>query len=220
MSTVPLLPVMADGTLPPLPFLLQWLAQVASRSPVRVRIERLPPGNGSLPDLLAGAGITAVEFGRNPIGRSFRWEGWSGARVLADTAEPDDALPLHHGELPWQTGEGTIDPMVSGLIDLARLEDANAASAGDGGGHGAAWEHLLNAFHPDSQAQPPRAPPLAGHGAALSDGRLGAWNPLPIARRALVALPAPRGPAPWGLVDQRGVRHPVQVSRDRSAVNC
>ena len=211
MSTTPVLPVMADGTLPPLPFLVHWLALVANRPASGVRIERLPPGNGSLPDLLASAGVQVVHLGRNPIGRPFRWEGWSGARVLVDATQADDALALHHGELPWSACEGPIDPAVTGLIDLARLEDANAASRGAAAGHGAAWDHLLNAFHPDANVQPPRAPPLAGHGAALADGRLGAWNPLPIARRALVALPAQRGTAPWGLVDQRGGRHPVQV---------
>ncbi len=211
MSSAPVLPVMSDGTLPPLPFLMHWLAQVASRQVGSVQLERLPPGNGSLPDLLASAGILTLSLGHNPVGKAFRWEGWSGARVLVNTSQADDGLALHHGELPWSADDGAIDAAVTGLIDLARLEDANAASNGAAAGHGAAWDHLLNAFHPDSNAQPPRAPPLAGHGAALADGRLGAWNPLPIARRALVALPAPRGTAPWGLIDQRGVRHPVQV---------
>jgi hypothetical protein len=176
-----------------------------------VRLERLPPGNGSLPDLLAGAGILTLRLGRNPVGSPFRWEGWSGARVLVDATTAEETTLLHHGELPWSALDGAIDPAVTGLIDLARLEDANAASSGVSSGHGAAWEHLLAVFDPAGNAQPPRVPPLAGHGGAIGDGRLGAWNPLAFARRAVVALPAPRGTAPWGLVDQRGVRHPVQV---------
>jgi len=216
MSTSPVLPLMADGTLPPLPFLLRWLAHAAERDVRRVRMDRLPPGNGSLPDLLAGAGIQVLVLGHNPIARTFRWEGWSGGRVLVGEADPDAAQPLHHGELPWSALDGGVDQALAGLIDLARLEDANAASIGVDAGHGAAWDHLLSAFSPttsrfEKHARTPRVPPIAGHGAAVADGRLGAWNPLAVARRALVALPAPRGTAPWGLRDQRGARLPVQV---------
>jgi len=211
MSALPILPLMADGTLPPLPFLVRWLESLAGRGLNEVRLECLPPGNGSLPDLLAGAGIVTLRLGRNPIAAPFRWEGWSGARVLVDATTAEETNLLHHGELPWSAMDGTIDPAITGLIDLARLEDANAASNGVTAGHGAAWDHLLAVLDPAGNAQPPRVPPLAGHGGVVSDGRLGAWNPLALARRAVVALPAPRGTAPWGLVDQRGVRHPVQV---------
>lgn len=211
MSASPILPLMADGTLPPLPFLVRWLENAAARKLTEVRLERLPPGNGSLPDLLAGAGIVTLRLSRNPVGAAFRWEGWSGARVLVDATSAEETTLVHHGELPWSALDGAIDPAVTGLIDLARLEDANAASTGVTSGHGAAWDHLLAVFDPAGDVQPPRVPPLAGHGGAIGDGRLGAWNPLAFARRAVVALPVPRGTPPWGLVDQRGVRHPVQV---------
>ncbi len=44
-------------------------------------------------------------------------------------------------------------------------------------------------------------------------GELVAWNPSPLARRAIVAFPAAaEGRAPWGLRDPRtGARHPLQV---------
>jgi hypothetical protein len=208
MSASPMLPLMSDGTLPPVAFLLHWLA---SRRAAVIQLDRLPAGNGALPDLLSQAGVTTLLLTRNPVGRPFRWEGWNGGRVLVDATTPVDDLPLHHGELPWSATDGGIDPAVAGLIDLARLEDANAASSGVAAGHGAAWEHLLAICEPRDNGQAPRVPPIASHGAALGDGRLGAWNPLPFARRAVVALPVPRGTPPWGLVDQRGVRHPVQV---------
>jgi hypothetical protein len=211
MSTSPGLPLMTDGTLPPIAFFVRWLSRMAGRGVRTVHLDRLPPGNGSLPDLLAGAGIQTIRLGRNPASRPFRWEGWSGGRVLIDSDGGDAALPLHHGELPWSATEGDIDQALTGLIDLARLEDANAATRGAIAGHGAAWDHLLDSFSHDADFQAPRVPPLAGHGAAVADGRLGAWNPIALARRAVVALPAPRGTPPWGLLDQRGVRSPVQV---------
>jgi hypothetical protein len=217
MSTSPVLPLMADGTLPPVPFLLRWLMRAAERGVLQVRMDRLPPGNGALPDLLASAGIQSLVLSHHPLATPLRWEGWSGGRVVVLSDENDNAVNpvIHHGELPWSAQDGVIDHALSGLIDLARLEDANAASSGVAAGHGAAWEHLLNAFCPDiasdKNSAPPRVPPLAGHGGAIADGRLGAWNPLALARRAVVSLPAPRGTAPWGLRDHRGARHPVQV---------
>ena len=234
MLTVPAFPLMADGTLPPLPFLLRWLSNKARQGVISVRLDRLPSGNGSLPDLLTDAGMVAIQLDRNPVGKPFRWEGWSGGRItvnasaissqaisthaasapavsVLDQAPPEVALPLHHGELPWSARDGAVDPVLTGLIDLARLEDASAATNAGEPGQGAAWDHLLTIFSPDSTLQPPRIPPLAGHAAALSEGRMGAWNPLALARRCVVALPAPSGTPPWGLVDQRGARYPVQV---------
>lgn len=211
MSIPPVLPLMADGTLPPVSFLMRWLSRVGEREIQVIRLERLPPGNGALPDLLASAGIQTVHLGRNPLTIPFRWEGWAGGRVLVDAENAESWLSLHHGELPWSALDGNVDQALGGLLDLARLEDANAASQGVAAGHGAAWDHLLDTFSRDGGTQAPRIPPLAGHGAAVADGRLGAWNPLAFARRAVVALPAPRGTPPWGLVDQRGVRSPVQV---------
>ena len=234
MLTVPAFPLMADGTLPPLPFLLRWLSNKARQGVISVRLDRLPSGNGSLPDLLTDAGMVAIQLDRNPVGKPFRWEGWSGGRItvnasaisaqavathaasapavsVLDQAPPEVALPLHHGELPSSARDGAVDPVLTGLIDLARLEDASAATNAGEPGQGAAWDHLLTIFSPDSTLQPPRIPPLAGHAAALSEGRMGAWNPLALARRCVVALPAPSGTPPWGLVDQRGARYPVQV---------
>lgn len=211
MSPLPVLPLLDDGTLPPIAFLMRWLARIAGRDLHAISIERLPPGNGALPDLLAAAGIQTLHLVKNPIAKPFRWEGWAGGRVQVDSEVGEASLPHHHGELPWSALDGEVHPALGGLIDLARLEDANAASHGVAHGHGTAWDHLLDAFSKDSGTQAPRIPPLAGHGAAVADGRMGAWNPLAFARRTVVALPAPRGTPPWGLVDQRGVRTPVQV---------
>ncbi len=201
--TVPELPLLSDGTLPPVALLLRWLGQ--ARPAPAARLDALPPGNGSLPDLLRLGGIAQLVHGGL---EAFRWEGCAGARVLVD-GDGDEDAPLHHGHLPADATWGDEASAIHGLIDLARLEDASAALA-DGSAApraGAAWDHILAAA---GMVRTPPIPPLAGHGLADA-GQLGAWNPLPFARRQVVSLPMPPGTAPWGLRDQRGARHPVQV---------
>jgi hypothetical protein len=218
MSELPVLPLLPDGTLPALPLLARWLEAQRRAATSAITIPRLPPGNGSLPDLLAGCGIARVRLGDAALPAIFRWEGCGGGRVLVqpDGGAPDQA-PLHHGHLPVASVPGDDEGGLDALIDLARLEDASAlraltrnADPGAAGGepaHGAAWDHILAAA---GAGAPPRIPPLAGR-ITSGGSRPGAWNPLPFARRLTVSLPLPRGTAPWGLADTRGARHPVQV---------
>lgn len=204
-----IIPLLSDGSLPPLALLARWLESVRSAeltsAPVTPRLDRLPPGNGSLPDLLAAAGIGGLKLTQPLVPGGFRWEGIAGGRVAVDGAG-DDA-PLHHGHLPITVGDpGGDGGALLGLLDLARLEDASALRAD--ATHGAAWDHILAAA---GSAIPPRIPPLAGRTRADNTGSPGAWNPLAFTRRVVVSLPTPRGTAPWGMRDSRGVRHPVQV---------
>lgn len=213
MSTSPALPLMADGTLPAVPFLLRWLARcVAEHDVHQVRMERLPPGNGALPDLLASAGIQVLMLGHNPIGRPFTWKGWSGGRVLVGSDDPQVVQDLHHGELPWSADAGALNLDLRDALAAARLEDARAVSSNAGDtDHGATWDHLLDAVISTNGTPPASAPCISPHAVAAAIGHLGAWNPLALARRTVVTLPTVVGKMPQGLSDQRGVRHPVQL---------
>lgn len=208
MSTSLVLPLMADGTLPPAPVLLRWLAGVARQGIHQVRLDRLPPGNGSLPDLLADAGIERLSLLHPPFPQPFRWQGWCGGQVVVGAGDQTTVVGLHHGELPWSACSGPLDHAMSSAFDQARLDDAHALLVATAGG--AAWDQLLAGFTaaaaaPSSDIQRASAPT-----ANVTAGRLGAWNPLALARRTVVALPVPPDGVPAGLRDQRGARHAVQ----------
>lgn len=205
MDDAPALPLMPDGSLPPTALLLRWLERTRSR---RVRLASLPPGNHVLPDLLRLGGVAELLLEHAPL-PAIRWEGAGGGRILLrDAAAPDQAAaedaPLHCGALPAHHGwSGWDASALCGLLDLARLEDASAAV---GAGDGASWEALLAAGGWDRPLAIPPVSALAGRG---GDG-FGAWNPLALQRRCLVALPATRATAPWSLRDDQGGRHAVQ----------
>jgi hypothetical protein len=202
----PTLPLLPDGTLPPLVLLVRWLEEAVLDGATSIHFSRLPQGNGSLPDLLNLCGIRLVDLDNPPGPRAFRWEGCGGALVTVNA--PDQAaLPLHRGHLPAGRHTGDYDPpaLVS-LVDLARLEDANATR---GLGDGASWSHILAAA---GMSRPPRLPRLASQLAHAVRAGLGAWNPLPFARSLVVALPMQDAAPPWGVIDWRGTRHPVQVT--------
>jgi hypothetical protein len=208
MSVLTAVPLLSDGTLPPLVLMVRWLGEVRAAGITSVRLGELPPGNGCLPDLLRLGGITHLELERPPLPGAFRWEGSAGAQLMvAHAGTPADGeLPLHHGALPCRRrARGDEALAISALIDLARLEDANAVL---GQGEGASWPHILAAA---GVGQPPRLPPLAAHAASGDGSRLGAWNPLPFVRHLVASLPMPRGTPPWAVEDGRGARHPVQV---------
>lgn len=202
---LPHLPLLPDGTLPPAMLLMRWLARLREDGGSQVTLHRLPPGNGSLPDLLVLAGVHQVALVAAGLERAFRWEGCGGGRVAVNGA--DDNSPVHHGHLPPSSAaHGDAAPLLA-LLDLARLEDASGMH--DAQTAGAAWEYILAAV---GMAAPPRVPPLASRtiATATSANRLGAWNPLPFARHATVVLPMSDS-APWAVQDDRGARHPVQV---------
>ena len=208
-STIPLL---HDGSLPPVALLVQWLRNIIDPETTCIHIEQMPPGNGSLPDLFAQAGIRHVSIHRPPTTRPFRWDGWAGGRVYVHVENDiTNDLPIHHGDLPHDLPLDHVDHGVLGFIDLARLEDANAVAHRDNSTGGAVWLHILHAIGADGTFESPNVPPLANHGAATNANQLGAWNPLPFARHAVVSLPIPSGTPPWGLCDARGARHPVQI---------
>ena len=210
VPVIPLIPLLSDGSLPPLALLARWLGSIdttgSAGAAVTVRLDRLPPGNGSLPDLLAAAAISRLVLTRPLVPGGFRWEGCGGGRVAVD-GTGDDA-PLHQGQLPITAGDPGGDGAATllGLIDRARLEDASALPTGATGG--TVWDHILAA---GDSALSPHIPPHVSRAHNDDAGSPGVWNPLAFTRRATVSLPSPPGTAPAGMRDNRGVRHPVQV---------
>jgi hypothetical protein len=87
---------------------------------------------------------------------------------------------------------------------MARLEDAAAAVSG---GDGAAWASILAGL---GLGEVPRIPPVL---IRPRNPGSGAWNPLPFARRAVLAQPvAGDGAAPWAVRDGAGRLEPVQAT--------
>jgi hypothetical protein len=215
MTSRATIPLLHDGSLPPVALLVQWLTHITDPATACIHIEQMPPGNGSLPDLFAGAGIRQVSLSRPPISGPFRWDGWAGGRVfvLCDDEKNEDTnnLPIHHGDLPNDLPLDHADLGVLGLIDHARLEDANAVTHRENTTSGAVWEQIIHAISTEGTFQAPNIPPLAHQGTPFTSNHLGAWNPLPFARRAVISWPVPAGTPPWGLRDASGARHPVQV---------
>ena len=172
MSVLTSVPLLSDGTLPPLVLLVRWLGEARAAGLTSVRCAELPPGNGCLPDLLHLGGITRLELERPPLPGAFRWEGCGGAQLVVapGAAAADGELTLHHGDLPCRRrARGDEALAISALIDLARLEDANAVL---GQGEGASWPHILAAA---GVGQPPRLPPLAAIAAWAATAA--AWGP-------------------------------------------
>lgn len=203
MDTVPALPLLPDGSLPPTALLLRWLERARPR---RVRLAALPPGNHVLPDLLRLGGVAELELETAPL-PALRWEGAGGGRILllAPGISAGEDAPVHCGALPGRGGWSDWDPSaLCSLLDLVRLEDASAAG---GAGDGASWDVLLASAQ--GWSGPLAIPPVSALAGRGGEG-LGAWNPLAIPRRCLVSL-TPNAPrAPWSLVDDSGARHPVQ----------
>lgn len=203
MNSAPLLPLLPNGTLPPLAVLLRWLEDLRVDQVDTVVASALPPLNGSLPDVLRLGGIALLLTAGQPA-REFRWEGFAGNRItVAEEPPAPDALiePVHRGDLPAAAAYFADDSGIMSLIDLARLQDASSCL---GIGQGAAWHQVLTTL---DRSRVPRIPPLPTQ--ALPDGSFGAWNPLGFSRFLVVALPATK--KPWGVVDQRGRQSPVQV---------
>jgi hypothetical protein len=213
-------PLLHDGSLPPIGLLCQWLRRIPEPQETVVTFDAIPPGNGSLPDLLASAGIQRVALTKAHFPQEFRWDGWAGGRVVVNAESFTDLMPVHVGDLPSDAPLDHLDFSLLDLVDLARLEDANAASQAASQAsttpasshHGsAAWDAILAAIKSDGSWQAPTIPPLTRHGAHLAHDTFSVWNPLPIQRRALAALPLLSGTPPWGFRASDGARYPVQI---------
>ena len=95
MSAVTAFPLLSDRTLPPAILAVRWLAQTREEGTTAISLSDLPPGNGSLPDLLRLGGITHLTLEQPPIPGAFRWEGCGGGRVVVGEADtPLDAIQL------------------------------------------------------------------------------------------------------------------------------
>ncbi len=213
-----LLPVSADGTMLPATALLRWMERTHHAG---IRALALPTNSASLPDLLALAGISQIEI---PGIAPCRWLGAGGAAismskaVLGDAASSDPGpMGSHQPELrgtldgpapPTSHTVGVQRQITAGVETAARVADAHAVFDGNSV-QGAPWDEILAHL---SQAAPP--PPL---GQVFAGTGMGAWNPLPFARRALVMLPLPDAP-PAALLDANGARHPAQIVSGPSGV--
>jgi hypothetical protein len=204
MTELPALPLEPNGILPPVALLLQWLASLpASRD--EVELVDLPHVNGCLPGLLRLGGIPRLMLHQRLPVHSFTWEGQGGGRVLVNSRNSVvEEAPLHHGPLPnpvWPVSD--INGRSASLVESIRLADVQAVH---GIGPGAAWDAVLEALR---QATPASSTPLTKED--KTDG-LGAWNPLPFARRGVVSLAVPPGPFPWSMSHaESGATYPVQV---------
>ncbi|TVR45704.1 MAG: hypothetical protein EA402_03970 [Planctomycetota bacterium] len=212
-SSLPVLPVFPDGSLPPLPLLRQWFREAAEAGE-ELGCERLPHGNGILPPLMQLAGMRRLRIFRPDLPRRFRWQNSDGsAEVVVDNRgveeelAEDAALEVRRGHLPPCPGSegssGRVIDRVMRRVEAARLTDG-AAILDDG--IGADWRPALSAL---SYGGAP--PPLRTQSIALEDGPMRVWNPLPFARRCVAALPPDGQAPPWSVIDHRGAKHPIQV---------
>jgi len=194
------LPVAGDGAMLPTTLLLRWLAS----APDEVELADLPWLNGSLPALLRLGGVGRITIHQRLTVPALQWDGLGGGRVMVN--DGGDELPVHHGGLPagaWPPATGADD--LHAAIELARLEDTNAVM---GIGSGAAWGALVAQALAGTASHPL---PLSARGGRGASG-FSAWNPLPFARRAVVAMPLPDARAPWSLVHPAsGATYPAQV---------
>lgn len=186
--------------MPPLPLLVRWLEHHSDLPP----LHELPAGNGSLPDVLALAGIDRITLDEDlDLPAPSTWTGMGGASVVLSDAP--EARP-HRGALPRRITPHPEDHSGASwsLLDLARLEDATAVAVR---GDGAAWEHIIGGV---ANGNLPR-PPLTAIAGTAGDTAHHAWNPLPFARTCTVALAKTGRTAPWGFIDESGRTYPVQV---------
>jgi len=197
---IPSLPLLPTGALPPAIAVLRWLASLPPSSTVEIPL--LPQLNAGLPDLLALGGIAQISGPEMPA-PPFRWHGAvgevaAGGHVVAHGAS-------HRGSLPG--GESLVgdDSGLLGLLDLARLGDASAVVDGE---DGANWAPIVSVMTGRQTA--PRLAPMAGRHGASDQRVLGAWNPLPFPRTAVVSLQV--GTAkPWAFATDDGAVHPTQM---------
>lgn len=205
-TSQPRLPLLDDGTLPPARLLLQALAEARSAGPA-IDLPGIPHGNAAIPVLCQLAGIDQVRLADPALPSHWTWQ--VGEAAVAATNRCGNRTRtdpgLHQGPMPPRpAAEGIAAGPLWRLNEVARLADAAAALSG---GQGADWGPALRALAGEAVPAPP---PLATDQARFT-GPMRAWNPLPFARRCVVALPTDGGTAPWSVVDSRGAKHPLQV---------
>ena len=102
-SALPVLPLFPDNTLPPLVLLRQWLRGAAEQGDA-VGCEKLPHGNGVLPELLALASFKTLCIFRDDLPRRFIWSSPNGDSITVDNraieGEVSGDLPQLQGHLP------------------------------------------------------------------------------------------------------------------------
>jgi len=148
----------------------------------------LPPGNAALPDLLALAGCRQLTV---PGAASGIWIGRGGATVWLNQDHP--LAQTGAGQEPLR---GELPSAATPAEDLERLHALQ---------RNAAARALALAGRPTARAASAAAP---------ADAPWGAFNPLPVARRALCTLATQPGPCPLAVADDLGARHPVQRLRE------
>lgn len=147
-----------------------------------ILIDPVPPVSAHLPDLLAAAGIRRVVTSAQAP--TPRWRGPTGGTVVVNDHAGTGATAS-----PWR---GDLCPATGAASTVSDPERAHGQRLRQAAAASVIW-------------------PDGGPPAATADD-FTAWNPLPLARRAVVAFPAAATRAPWVLRDPRsGARHPVQV---------
>ncbi len=208
MMDHPHIPCSSGPTLYPAMMLINWLRDLADDA-TTVQLQDLPFGNAALPDLLRSSQVNNITVpAHEQLPTAFRWESAGGHSVLVtseDAPSTQSRGAFHHGDLPATLRQApSTSSHLAGLLDLARLEDATGVM---NGGTGAAWDSIMGMLEQDVAK---RMPPLTGTISSVNE-RFQAWNPLPFARHCLLRMPITDERPPWGFVDHRGHRSPVQV---------
>jgi len=203
---LPSFPVDRDGSLPPVILLLRWLASLPTTADA-IELTDLPSLNGSIPGLLRLGDIARVIMRQRLSVPHFAWEGLGGGQVVVNDPGDDSLdLPLHHGGLPsasWPTHEiaGDVGP----LVELARLIEAQSLH---GQSAGVTWDALISIATGHGTVE---VPSLRDQN-QRSDGGFGVWNPLPFARRGVVAWAAPSNRTSQALFHHpSGAAYPTQI---------
>ncbi|TVR10199.1 MAG: hypothetical protein EA401_12380 [Planctomycetota bacterium] len=206
-SALPLLPVSSDGSLPPLALLRQWLRLARDAGSV-VALERIPYGNSIIPQLAEWGDFDQIRMHRPDLPRSFPWQcGSACIQVDNPPGHGEGIAQPFQGELPPCPAQATIPQQRERLIrrlEAVRLVDA--ASILDQSLE-VDWRPALAALDSSSG----NAPPLRTRSNVHETGPMRVWNPLPLRRRCVIALPPDAGPAPWAVRDHHGRCHPLQV---------
>lgn len=204
-----LIPQLADHSLPPVIALIRWLA-LRSAGTTALNLDPIPSGNGMLPSLCELAHIDQLRLNANNMPSHWLWQHGPGRVAITNigAGARSRSGSEHNGPLLAVEDDGQAERQnerVFAEVLLARLADAAAVIDRS---VGADWHKTLAALKQLSGRRPPVARTQMTH---FESGPMRAWNPLPFARRCVVALPPDGDTPPWAVVDQRGAKHPLQV---------